>query len=76
MAPRSSALNWRLPRTEKPGGLYSLWGREESDMTEATEHAHASLGGRWSDCPLPQLGQGQWLPCRASSAGFLVFWQL
>ena len=38
MAAHSSILAWRIPRTEKPGGLYSPWGRKESDTTEATEH--------------------------------------
>ena len=76
MAPHSSVLNQRLPWTEKPGGLYSQWGCEESDTTEATEHAHASSGRQGSDCPSPQLGQRQWFPWRAISAVFLVFWQL
>ena len=30
MATHSSILAWRLPWTEKPGGLYSPWGRTES----------------------------------------------
>ena len=34
MATGSSILTWRIPRTEEPGGLYSPWGRKESDMTE------------------------------------------
>ena len=34
MAPHSSILAWEIPRTEEPGGLYSPWGRKESDMTE------------------------------------------
>ena len=38
MAAHSSILAWRIPRTEKPGGLYSPWGRKELDTTEATEH--------------------------------------
>ena len=25
---------WEVPWTEEPGGLYSLWGHEELDMTE------------------------------------------
>ena len=32
MATHSSILAWRMPWTEEPGG-YSLWGREELDMT-------------------------------------------
>ena len=33
MATHSSILVWRIPWTEEPGGL---WGRKESDMTDAT----------------------------------------
>ena len=34
MATHSSILVWRNPWTEKPGGLYSPWGCEESDTSE------------------------------------------
>ena len=34
MATLSSILARRIPWTEDPGGLYSPWGRKESDMTE------------------------------------------
>ena len=34
MATNSSILAWRIPGTEEPGGC--LWGRKESDTTEAT----------------------------------------
>ena len=34
MATYSSILTWRIPRTEKPGRLYSPWGRKESHKTE------------------------------------------
>ena len=33
MAPHSSTLAWKIPRTEEPGRLQSV-GREESDTTE------------------------------------------
>ena len=33
MATHSTILAWRIPQTEKPGGLQS-WGHKESDMTE------------------------------------------
>ena len=33
MAPHSSALAWKIPWTEEPGGLQSM-GRQESYMTE------------------------------------------
>ena len=36
LATHSSILAWWIPWTEKPGGLYSLWGCRESDMTEVT----------------------------------------
>ena len=35
MATHSSILAWRIPQTEKPGGLQSM--ESQSDMTEATE---------------------------------------
>ena len=35
MAPHSSVLAWRIPGTGEPGGCH-LWGRTESDTTEAT----------------------------------------
>ena len=31
MATHSNILVWRIPWTEEPGGLYSSWGRKESD---------------------------------------------
>ena len=34
MVTHSSILAWEIPWTEEPGGLYSLWGCKESDMTE------------------------------------------
>ena len=36
MANHSSVLAWRIPGTGEPGGGFCLWGRTESDMTEAT----------------------------------------
>ena len=34
MPTHSSILAWRIPWTEKPGRLYSPWGRKESHKTE------------------------------------------
>ena len=34
MATHSSILAWKIPWTEKPGGLQSPWGRKEQDTTE------------------------------------------
>ena len=33
MVTHSSTLTWRIPWTEKPGGLHSLWDLKELDMT-------------------------------------------
>ena len=61
MATHSSILAWRIPWTEEPGGL-QLWGRKESDTTEATEHALVILKyNHWSpfcwyfECPVFQV---------------------
>ena len=43
MATHSRILGRRIPWTEEPGGLYSPWGRKESDTTEATSHARPPL---------------------------------
>ena len=34
MATHSSVLAWRIPCTEEPDRLYSLWGHKELDMTK------------------------------------------
>ena len=34
MATHSNILAWRIPWIEEPDGLYSPWGRRESDTTE------------------------------------------
>ena len=39
LAAHFSFLAWRIPWTMEPGGLYSPWGRKESDTTEATQQA-------------------------------------
>ena len=39
MATHSSVLAWRIPRTEEPVGC-RLWGRTESDITDATQQQH------------------------------------
>ena len=36
MATHSSVLAWRIPGTGEPGGL-RLWGRTESDTTQAMQ---------------------------------------
>ena len=39
----SGILAWRIPWTEKPGGL-SPWGHQESDITEwLNSHAHVKM---------------------------------
>ena len=53
MATHSSVLAWRIPGTGEPGGL-PLWGRTESDTTEATAAAAATV--RNSILPSPLIG--------------------
>ena len=52
MATHSSTLAWKIPWTEKPGGL-PPWGRKESDTTEQL-HFHFSLSciGEGNGSPL------------------------
>ena len=42
MAIHSGILAWRIPRTEGSLEDCSPWGHKESDMTEATQHAHGT----------------------------------
>ena len=59
MATHSSILVWRIPWTEEPGGLYSPWGRKESDMTER-------LHCMWS------RGRSSWLSGKDAAQEMLV----
>ena len=53
MAPYSSTPVWKIPWTEEPGGLYSPWGREESDTTERLPfHVSLSCIGEGNGNPL------------------------
>ena len=36
MATHSSILAWEIPWTEEPGGLHTIHGTAESDMTDST----------------------------------------
>ena len=38
MATHSSILAWKIPWTEEPGGLQSMW--SQSDTTERLTHTH------------------------------------
>ena len=48
MATHSNILAWRIPWPEEPEG-YSPWDHKESNMTEATEHAHSHALKRYWD---------------------------
>ena len=50
MAIHSSILAWRIPWTEKPGGLQSM-GSQRVGVTEVTEHAHMLSDSK--ACALP-----------------------
>ena len=41
MATHSNMLAWRIPWIEEHGGLYSSWGRKESDTTEQLSTQHS-----------------------------------
>ena len=43
MATHSSILAWKIPWTEEPGGLYSPWGRKESDSTKHTQVSQVNI---------------------------------
>ena len=43
MATHSSVLAWRIPGLREPGVGCRLWGRTESDMTEATKQQQQTL---------------------------------
>ena len=45
MATHSSILTWRIPWTEEPGRLYSLWGCKESVVTEQLTLSLSSVQG-------------------------------
>ena len=38
MEAHSSVLDWKIPRTGEPGGLYTVLGGTESDTTGVTQH--------------------------------------
>ena len=61
MATHSSILAWRIPWTEKLGGLQS-WGRKESDTTERLTHTNTECCFRsfkWQCLENPMDG-GAW----------------
>ena len=43
MATHSSVLAWRIPWTQKPGGLYSPWGHRVRHDSARTHHAPSIL---------------------------------
>ena len=61
MATYSIILAWRIPWTEEPGGLYSPWGRKQSDMTE------------WLSISQREHKAQYWIPLSTYS-GILAFW--
>ena len=59
MAPHSSTFAWKIPWTEKSGGLQSM-GLLESDTTEQLHFHFHALGRKWQPTPvfLPRESQG------------------
>ena len=71
MAPHSSTLVWKIPRTEEPGGPHGVaWGHEESDTTSLSLSLFTFMHWRrkWQPTPvfLPgeSQGQGSLVGCR------------
>ena len=58
MITHSSVLTWRIPWTEE-SGIYSPWGRKESDTTEATQHAKSEKPSKvlYSEILIPHVGK-------------------
>ena len=40
MAPHSSILAWRIPWTEKPGGLYSMGSQSQTRLSDQHTHGY------------------------------------
>ena len=63
MAPHSSTLAWKIPRTEKPGGLQSMWSlRVRHDWaTSLSLFTFVHWRRKWQPTPvfLPGESQGQ-----------------
>ena len=51
MATHSSTLAWKIPGTEEPGGC-CLWGRTESDTTDATQQQQQQVPSLGREDPL------------------------
>ena len=43
MTTHSSTLAWRIPRTEKPGGLQSMGSQSQTRLKRLSTHAHMVL---------------------------------
>ena len=78
MATHSSILAWRIPWTEEPGGLHSLWYRKELDTTERctticfSEFSCPAVSGSIND---PHRNQLMFAGCTVMSH-FLFFFLL
>ena len=49
MAAHSSILVWKIPWTEEPGRLYSLWGHKGLKTTEQLTHTHTHTHTAYDD---------------------------
>ena len=73
MAPHSSALAWRIPRTEEPGRLQSMGSQESGHDLETKPPPPLQLLNRareytiFSNHPIPMGGAGK------QDGGFLLF---
>ena len=64
MAPRSSTLAWKIPRTEEPGGLRSMGSLRvgHDSVTSLSLFTFKHWRRKWQLTPvfLPGESQGQW----------------
>jgi len=70
-ANHSSILAWRIPWTDKPGGLQFM-GLQESDMTERLNHHHLSLAAaavEFTPKPVVVVWSSLWNPIEGSTSG-------
>ena len=61
MATHSSVLAWKIPWTEEPGGLQSMWSQNQTQMGVQTHTHHLFTWLHWVfSCIMQTLSCGTW----------------
>ena len=85
MATHSSTLAWKIPWREEPGGLYSPWGRKESDTTEQLHFDKVHQGLPWwlsskesakQEMWVQSLGWGRLLEKEMATHSNILAWEI